>query len=151
MKTLCSLCLILFAAVRVFAQSAPAPTEQQTKVVRQQMPVSWQMQMGLRSYQVRARIAIVDKVVLVPDAATYLDEISRWTLRGRWPVLIEDDFFSPMFVRAFKPSKVIRRTSIGAMPATIEEKNALAKNAASSLFHSSMLAGSAWMPPGIQG
>ena len=141
MKTLCSLCLILFAAVRVFAQSAPAPTsqqaqqsqpaptEQQTKVVRQQMPVSWQMQMGLRSYQVRARIAIVDKVVLVPDAATYLDEISRWTLRGRWPVLIEDDFFSPMFVRAFKPSKVIRRTSIGAMPATIEEKNALAKNA----------------------
>ncbi len=141
MKSLCILCLILFAAVPVFAQSVPAPkvqpaqqsqpapTGQQAKVVRQPMPVSWQIQMGLRSFQVRTRIPIVDKVVLVPDAATYLDEISRWTLRGRWPVLIEDDFFTPMFVRAFKPSKVIRRTSIGAMPATIEEKNAMAKNA----------------------
>lgn len=93
------------------------------------MPVSWQMQMGLRSFQVSMRIMVIDKVVLVPDAATYLDEISRWNLRGRWPVLIEDDFYTPMFVRAFKPSKVIRRASVGAMPATLDEQQALAKHA----------------------
>ncbi len=136
MKTLCSLCLILLTATGLFAQSpvpvsAPqaAPTQAPPPVARQKMPVSWQMQMGLRSFQVRMRIAMIDKVVLVPDAATYLDEISRWTLRGRWPVLIEDDLYTPMFVRAFKPSKVIRRSSIGAMPASLDERKALAKNA----------------------
>lgn len=132
MKTLCSASVILFIAFGAFAQTVPVPTastESSPQVVRQPMPVSWQMQMGLRSFQVRMRIAMVDKVVLVPDTATYLDEISRWTLRGRWPVLIEDEFFTPMFVRAFKPSKIIRRTSIGAMPASVDEKNALVKKA----------------------
>lgn len=93
------------------------------------MPVPWPLQMGLRSFQVEARIPVVDKVVLVPDAATYLDEISRWTLRGRWPILIEDDLFTPMFVRVFKPSKVIRRSSVGVMPASVDEQQALAKHA----------------------
>ena len=113
------------------AQAAPQtpPTTAPAPVVRQPMPVPWPIQMGLRSFQVEARIPVVDKVVLVPDTATYLDEISRWTLRGRWPILIEDDLFTPMFVRAFKPSKVIRRASVGAMPASVDEQQALAKYA----------------------
>lgn len=75
------------------------------------------------------RVTVIDKVVLVPDGATYLDEVSKWTLRGRWPVLIEDDLYTPLFVRAFKPSKVIRRTSIGALPATEDERRAAARTA----------------------
>jgi hypothetical protein len=52
----------------------------------------------------------------VPDAATWLDEVSHWTREHRWPVLIENDALSPLFVRAFKPDRVLRRTSVGPLP-----------------------------------
>jgi len=52
----------------------------------------------------------MDRVVLVPDEATYLDEISRWSLNAQWPVLIEDERWAPLFVRGFKPAQVLRRT-----------------------------------------
>ncbi|MSR44937.1 MAG: hypothetical protein EXS15_06235 [Phycisphaerales bacterium] len=126
MMTLRSVCALLVASTLAGAQ-APVPTETPTPTVTQE--VSWQVKMGVRSFQVQARISVIDKVVLVPDGATYLDEISKWTLRGRWPVLIEDDFFAPLFVRAFKPSKVIRRTSIGAMAEGEEAQRALARHA----------------------
>ena len=110
-------------------QPAQVQPESPSPVARQPMPVSWKEQMGLRSFQVEMRILVVDKVVLVPDVATYLDEISRWTLRGRWPVLIEDGFYAPMFIRAFKPSKVIRRSSVGAFPVAEADRQALARHA----------------------
>ncbi|MSR28385.1 MAG: hypothetical protein EXS03_02270 [Phycisphaerales bacterium] len=94
-----------------------------------QVPIPWPMQMGIRSMQVRMRIATVDQVVLVPDAATYLDEISRWTLRERWPVLIEDDFYAPMFVRSFKPARVVRRTAVAALPTDREARRTAARTA----------------------
>ncbi|MBV5345446.1 MAG: hypothetical protein JZU63_07910, partial [Rhodoferax sp.] len=48
-------------------------------------------------------------MVLVKDEASFLDEISHWRLEARWPVLIEDDIFTPQFIRAFKPAQVLRR------------------------------------------
>ncbi|MSQ91165.1 MAG: hypothetical protein EXS01_07220 [Phycisphaerales bacterium] len=134
MMILRSVCFGLALSTAVGAQTpapapAPAPNPAPTQATAVTQDIQWQMKMGVRSFQVSARVPVVDKVVLVPDGATYLDELSKWTLRGRWPVLIEDDFFAPMFVRAFKPSKVLRRTSVGAMPATEEERRALARHA----------------------
>ena len=47
--------------------------------------------------------------MLVPDEATYVEELSRWSPRGRWPVLFEDDLLAPMFIRRFEPAHVLRR------------------------------------------
>jgi len=73
-------------------------------------PMPWPVQMGLRALGVENKIPVLDRVVLVPDAATYLDEISRWSTEAQWPVLIEDDRFAPRFIRGFKPAMVLRRT-----------------------------------------
>jgi hypothetical protein len=59
---------------------------------------------------------VLNQVVLVPDGATYLDELRRWTIDRRWPVLIEDDHFTPLFLQSFAPERVFRRAPIGAMP-----------------------------------
>jgi len=111
---------------------------QATQVQGQQVPMPWPMKIGLQSVQVSMRLPVVDQVVLVPDAATYLDEIGRWDLRGRWPVLIEDAKYAPMFVRAFKPARVVRRASVGSLPAGRAEREALAQQA---IMHS-------WTVPG---
>lgn len=80
---------------------APAATPEQ---------IPWPILMGLRSANIAAHIPVLDRAVLVPDEATFLDEISRWSPLGHWPVLIEDSRFAPRFIRAFKPKEVLRRT-----------------------------------------
>ena len=72
----------------------------------------WAIALGMRVEQVHRAFGLLDRVVLVPDAATYLDELARWSPAARWPVLIEDDHFSPMFIRRFKPAQVVRRVSV---------------------------------------
>lgn len=76
----------------------------------------WQVQLGFRSLQIEHTFPLVDRVALVPDAATYLDEIARWSPAGRWPVLIEDDHRTSMFIRRFAPAEVIRRESVDELP-----------------------------------
>lgn len=75
-------------------------------------PPHWSIALGMRVEQVQRAFPLLDRVVLVPDAATYLDELSRWSLRGRWPVLIEDDKYAPMFIRRFRPAQVLRRQPV---------------------------------------
>jgi hypothetical protein len=111
------------------AGSPDTGSAQATLVQGQQIPMPWPMKIGLQSFQVSMRLPVVDQVVLVPDAATYLDEIGRWDLRGRWPVLIEDGKYASMFVRAFKPARVVRRASVGSLPAGRPEREALAQQA----------------------
>lgn len=82
----------------------------------------WPARLGYRAALLELGLPVVRQVVLVPDAATWLDEVGRWTPTARWPVLIEEDQFAPMFVRAFKPERVIRRASVGALPPTKEER-----------------------------
>ena len=140
----------LVAAVTAFAQApaapvgagsaAPlpaggAPAGQQAPADAQQIP--WPITLGLRVVQVPMRVPIVNRVVIVPDEATYLDEISRWSLAGRWPVLIEDNFFAPMFVRAFKPESVVRRAAAAPLPADRVAQQAAVAQAISN----------AWRPP----
>jgi len=87
-----------------------APPEGQ-RVPFDQLP--WQTRLGIRSARLTERIALLDQVVLVPDLATWLDEIGRWGQGVQWPVLIEDDQYAPLFVRRFKPSRLLRRPAVG--------------------------------------
>ena len=80
--------------------------------VHAQQATHWSITLGMRVEQVQRAFAVVDRVVLVPDAATYLDELSRWSPKGRWPVLIEDDRYAAMFIRRFGPSQIVRRQPV---------------------------------------
>ncbi len=73
----------------------------------------WYFSLGESSMQLRARVPVARQVVLVPDLATLVDEVSRWSPQGHWPVLIEDDVLAPMFIRRFKPQAVYRRKAVG--------------------------------------
>jgi hypothetical protein len=72
----------------------------------------WAITLGMRVEQVQRAIPTLDRVVLVPDAATYIDELARWSPAARWPVLIEDEHFASMFIRRFNPAQVVRRTAV---------------------------------------
>lgn len=111
------------------------PAGQQAPSDGQQIP--WPITLGLRVIQVPMRVPVINRVVIVPDEATYLDEISRWSLAGRWPVLIEDNFFAPMFVRAFKPEIVVRRTAAQPLPGERSAQQAAVERAIAN----------AWRPP----
>lgn len=76
----------------------------------------WPVGLGLRVVQIEVSLPVAKQVTIVPDPATWLDEVSRWTRDRRWPVLIEDPRLTPIFMRAFKPERVVRRPSIGALP-----------------------------------
>lgn len=119
--------LVAAALAQAPAPAAPADAQQ----------IPWPITLGLRVLQVPMRVPIVNRVVIVPDEATYLDEISRWSLAGRWPVLIEDNFFAPMFVRAFKPEMVVRRAAVTPLPADRMAQQAAVAQAISN----------AWRPP----
>jgi hypothetical protein len=95
------LCLIGLLAPWGRADGQQAPREPQA--------LHWAAVLGMRVAQVNAAFPIVDQVVLVPDEATYVEELSRWSPQGRWPVLFADDRLAPMFIRRFKPAHVIRR------------------------------------------
>ena len=99
--------LALVTVLALAQSTTPAPEKE---------PVHWAIQLGLRVAAVDQHFPTVDRVVLVPDAATCLDKISKWTTKGRWPVLIEDDVLAPMFIRRFKPAQVVRRTPVGPTP-----------------------------------
>ncbi|MCH8314719.1 MAG: hypothetical protein IIA64_01990 [Planctomycetes bacterium] len=100
-------------APAAFAQTQPPPPPDQ---------MHWAVKLGLRIEQVNRAFPVVDCVVLVPDAATYLDELGKWSPRVRWPVLFEDDQLAPMFIRRFQPSRVYRRESVGDLPKTVEQR-----------------------------
>ena len=93
--------MVMFAATQ--QTTSPAATNQTAP------KNPWCVELGLRVAGVEAKIPTLDRVVLVKDEASFLDEISHWRLEARWPVLIEDDILAPQFIRAFKPAQVLRR------------------------------------------
>jgi hypothetical protein len=106
---------------------------------------------------VEAKIPTLDRVVLVKDEASFLDEISHWRLDARWPVLIEDEIFAPQFIRAFKPTQVLRRIEKApnvddptALKAAIANAISSAWNAAAANTPPlSAITAQAYTPPGI--
>ena len=109
-----------FAAI-LLGLTAPSVLAQET-VRPQPEQVHWAVKLGARVEQVNRAFPVVDCVVLVPDGATYLDELGRWSPKGRWPVLLEDDQLAPMFIRRFGPSRVYRRESVGDLPTGVEQR-----------------------------
>jgi hypothetical protein len=108
MKRMLAASMLLPATIIVASGLAQAPSQPAAPPAQQ--PTPWPVMLGMRVAGVQEKIPLQDRVVLVPDEATFIDEIGKWTLQGRWPVLIEDDIFAPMFIRAFAPRQVIRRT-----------------------------------------
>lgn len=128
----CFLAGISVASVR---QDPDPPLEQAPdKGDEQSIPIAelpWQVKLGIRSALLSERTPVLDRVVLVPDLATWLDEVARWRLRARWPVLIEDDLYTPLFIRGFKPKQVVRRAPVEKpLPESAAELEARAKEIA---------------------
>ena len=69
------------------------------------------MLLGARSAKVQSKLPILNQVVLVPDEATYLDEISQWSPSARWPVLFDREPMASQFIRRFNPEKIWKRKS----------------------------------------
>ena len=78
---------------------------------------------GKRVATIQHSLPLVNQVVLVPDEETFLDELSKWSPKARWPVLFEDDRFAPMFIRRFRPQQVLRRTSVGKTAIDFEKQS----------------------------
>lgn len=74
--------------------------------------LAWPVRIGVKTQVLRANIPTVDMVMLVPDEATFVVALNHWSMAGRWPILIEDDYFSAMFIRSFKPQQVLRMDSV---------------------------------------
>lgn len=91
------------------AEASPPQGEQTQEAKRSIEDYPWPVRPGLRVAMVRSKVPTIDRVVLVPDEATYVEAISEWSLLGRWPVLFEDDQYAPMFIRRFKPAEVVRK------------------------------------------
>jgi len=72
----------------------------------------WPVKTGLRVGLIRDNIPIVNRIVLVPDAATFLAAIQKWNLKGNWPILIEDGKYTPIFLQRFQPAEIVRLPSI---------------------------------------
>ncbi len=123
-----SLCALLVGTVASVGISIAAAQE------APQAATPWPIQLGLRTMALERSWPVVDQVVLVPDGRTYLDELSKWSAGARWPVLIEDDRYAPLFVRGFAPARVIRRESVGAMPVDrAERENLILSSAADAI------------------
>lgn len=65
---------------------------------------------------------VADVVVLVPNEAACLAAMQQWTDDCFWPVLIEDGWFTPMFVSAFSPKQIWRWSSRSAPSTTRLDK-----------------------------
>ncbi len=69
--------LLVIGALALAAQAEPAPQVEEPGLPQ------WASRLGLRVEVANQAFPIVDRVVLVPDSATYVDELSRWTPQGR--------------------------------------------------------------------
>ncbi|HEY9808304.1 MAG TPA: hypothetical protein V6D13_03100 [Halomicronema sp.] len=76
----------------------------------------WPVQTGLRIATLNKRIPTIDRVVIVPDETTFLAAINQWSLKGRWPILIEDKQYTPLFLNKFKAAEVIKMPAVTAPP-----------------------------------
>ena len=85
--------------------SVPVTPEQGPAAVAPTPP--WPVLLGARVMLCERNRPVASRVVLVPDAATYLEQISKWSPLGQWPVLFEDDPGTSQFIRAFQPDEIL--------------------------------------------
>jgi hypothetical protein len=126
-----------------------------------QLPASakqepWPIQTGLRAAIVRSKIPTVNRLVLVPDEATFLAAIQKWNLKGNWPILIEDDKYAPMFLQRFQPEEIVRLPSIKEQLPKGKQLQELMLNAAATAWNATdtktlkaQWTQLGWEPPGV--
>ncbi|MDR9402751.1 MAG: hypothetical protein RI580_04865 [Halothece sp. Uz-M2-17] len=73
---------------------------------------TWQQQLGHKILTLREAIPTASRVVLVPDPVTFLKAIQEWSLEERYPILIADDYYTPLFLKRFQPQEVIQLPSV---------------------------------------
>lgn len=71
------------------------------------------VQLGVRAETIRRNLPVLPVVVIVESEAAYAEAVSRWNLKSRYPVLLDDGTPAALeniarFVRAFKPVSVFR-------------------------------------------
>lgn len=80
------------------------------------------LKLGARANLIHRQIGVRPVVVIVPDTASYVAAVSRWRVAEKdpliYPVLIDDGTFASRaviarFVRAFKPTSVVRWKASG--------------------------------------
>lgn len=54
---------------------------------------------------------VVDQVVLVDDVPDFLAALQTWTNDAYFPILVDDPAWTPAFVRAFRPARIVRFSS----------------------------------------
>lgn len=105
------------------AQPAPQPTSppaappvgpsdaKPPELKLQDLPPPFRL--GARAELLRQQLPVVPVLVLVPNAASYVEAIARWTPRVRFPVLIDNGSIEARqdiarFTRGFEPKSVVR-------------------------------------------
>ena len=116
----------------------------------------WPIQTGLRAALVRSKIPTVNRIVLVPDEATFLAAIQKWNLKGNWPILIEDDKYAPLFLQRFQPEEIVRLPSIKQQLPKGKQLQELMLNAAATAWNATdtqtlkaKWTQLGWEPPGV--
>jgi hypothetical protein len=105
---LCSLLSALFAT-SPSTQTAPRPTQANQDQGDWSI---WAPAIVNASVAVRTKIPVLDQVVIVPNLATLLDELSQWSVEGHWPILIDGEVLNDQFIRRFKPQRVLQRAAV---------------------------------------
>ena len=82
----------------------------------------WPVQLGVRVATAQAGRPVAPIVVLVPDEATFLQEVGRWSMSAQWPVLFDDEELAPLFIRAFKPVHVFRVSPAQPLPTNRKDR-----------------------------
>lgn len=102
------------------------------------------IRLGVRAEAVRRGWPVIPEVVIVPDEVSYAKAIGAWTIRARFPVLIDDGSERARediarFVRAFAPKRVVRWSAQGASwPAAAAERQAQIEAALFSVWSSAL-------------
>ena len=122
---------MLFCTIVVksgYAQnSPPVPTVPQQPPAAVAPTPPWPVLLGARVMICERNRPVASRVVLVPDAATYLEQISKWSPLGQWPVLFEDDPGTSQFIRAFQPDEIlVVPATARRLPEDLEQRQQLA-------------------------
>lgn len=152
------LSIVLFAGVVLGAMALPQTLQvpcQERAIAQQKVdPIERFRNLGQQIARLRVEVPTVDRVVLVPDPETFLVAISAWSLQGRWPILIEDDRYAPLFLKRFAPAQTLRLPSVrtdGDRPSAAEMRAAIAAawNAADPASLGQRWQQLGWQPPGV--
>lgn len=116
----------------------------------------WQQILGLKIIKLRQTIPVSKKVVLVPDEATFLSAIEQWSLQERYPILIEDDRYTPLFLERFQPQEIIRLPAVEQpLPPLLNQRQLAMQKAVASAWETDennlkkTWQKLGWKPPGV--